>query len=392
MDRLKIGTFSGIIVKKAGGSEKEMERVAENIAANIKKRRKELGYTQSALAALLGYSEKTVSKWECADGVPPTVVLPSLAKCLETNIDALLYESDGRQCYLGIDGGGTKTEFVLADSKGNIIKSVVLGSTNPNDVGLIEAKETLQKGVFRCCGDRALGTVSAFAGIAGSSSRENHSELSDFLAKMGFAKVRLGSDAENAISAGLGKRDGIAVIMGTGAVAYAKMGEKLFRVGGYGYLLGDKGSGFAVGRDVLLAALSYEDGSGEATSLHALAMEQCGSRSVFENLDTFYRKGKREVAKYAPLAFEAYRRGDKVAEKILADNISAVAGLILGAAKHFDKEKIRVSLCGGLTRDADVILPLLLSSLGERADIFDIGICDKPMVRGALLLAGLKEA
>lgn len=368
-----------------------MKDVVEILALNIKKRRKELGITQSELASLLGYSEKTVSKWECGNGAPPTIVLPELAKKLETSVDALLYENQTSRLFLGIDGGGTKTEFALSDIKGNIIKSVTLGATNPNDIGMAQAKEIIRKGVFLCCGDRALGTVSAFAGIAGSSSKENHYELSDFLSQFGFMDSRLGSDAENAVAASLGFCDGITVIIGTGAVAFAKCKGKLHRVGGYGYLFGDAGSGFSIGRDVILAALKDEDGSGDRTVLHSLVKEKCGCSYVLDGLDGFYRGGKREIAKYAPAAFEAYRRGDSVARAIIESNVRAISDMIIGAAKHFDGGIVRTVLCGGVTRDADIIIPMLEKMLGMKSENFDMGICNKPPVYGALLLAGIEK-
>ena len=88
-------------------------------------------------------------------------------------------------------------------------------------------------------------------------------------------------------------------------MAFAKSGENQYRIGGYGYLLGDGGSGYAIGRAVIEAALRFEDGSGSETALYAPVLTKCGSKTVLEALGSFYRGGKSLIATYAPLLFDA---------------------------------------------------------------------------------------
>ena len=59
------------------------------VAENIKQKRKALKMTQGELAELLGYSPKAISKWESGTGTPPTVILPELARVLQTNVESL---------------------------------------------------------------------------------------------------------------------------------------------------------------------------------------------------------------------------------------------------------------------------------------------------------------
>ena len=367
----------------------KMNDRAETIAKNIKNARKKAGMTQAELALILGYSEKAISKWECAQGMPPTLILPDIARVLGVSLDELLCRSQGKRLFLGIDGGGTKTDFVLADENGNVLRQIKLDACNPNDVGIDAAKNILRAGIHECLSTYRKSDVSVFAGIAGSSSSKNSTALGNFLGEFGFEQMRLGSDAENAVAASLGKRNGIAVIMGTGTVAFAKKKDRLYRVGGYGQLFGDAGSGFAIGRDVVLAALECEDGSGEDTVLYDLVKEKCGSDRVLSLLDEFYRGGKRLLAQYAPLAFSAYLENDAKAREIIEKNVGAVAKLIRGAAKKIDREETTVSICGGLAAHKEIILPILRSYLSEMK--IKLEICEKPMVYGALLLAGMEE-
>ena len=369
-----------------------MDRTSEILAANIRRRRKSLGLTQAELGEALGYSEKAVSKWENGNGVPPTVLLPRLARCLETSPDGLLYEADSEICYLGIDGGGTKTEFALALSDGTVLRRAVKGTSNPNDVGFGTMQEVLRAGILEVAGEIPLSSISVFAGIAGGTTSDVAKRIRAFLDGFGFRCVANGSDAENAVAAGLGRSDGVAVILGTGSVAFAQVGGVLHRVGGYGYLLGDAGSGFAIGRDAILAALQSEDGSGEGTVLRESVRSMAGGETVLSQLGAFYKGGKSLIAQYAPLVFDAARRGDRVALEILDRNMREVSRTVVGAGKWITDGPVSVVFCGGLAAgEREEILPRIEKMLSRESQSYLLSVCDRPMVYGALLLAGMPE-
>ena len=368
----------------------ETKNVAQIIARNIRTRRKELKMTQNRLADLLGYSAKAVSKWESGAGAPPTVILPRLAQVLQTNLDTLMEDISGQMFYLGIDGGGSKTEFALANSDGNIIKSVCLGTSNPSDIGIENAFNVLRAGIIEVCENVPKSNISVFAGLAGGTTDGIYEQISTFLSRFGFAEAKNGSDALNAVSASFGDADGISVIMGTGSVTFAQANGETHRVGGYGYLLGDAGSGFSLGRDAILAALCFEDGSGEETALYEAVRKKCGMKTVLDSLGKFYNGGKREIAQYAPLVLNAYADGDNVAKRILFDNLEKVAQAIHGASKHLPntKEPIRVVLCGGLCTKDDIIYHALCEAMAK--ENYSISICEHPLIFGALRLAGMR--
>ena len=292
--------------------------------------------------------------------------------------------------FLGIDGGGTKTDFALADINGNIIARKILQGCNPNDVGFKETFRVLNEGIFATCENISFDKISVFAGLAGCSSAENLPRISKFLDGFGFCRFDNHNDAQNAVAAGLHNSDGVSVILGTGCIAYAKQGRKLYRIGGYGYLFGDVGSGFAIGRDTILVSLQHEDGMGEKTVLTQMVKEKCKGQTVLSKIDLFYEKGKREITQYAPIAFDAYELGDDVAKRIVMNNIGEVAKMIQTSADKISPDNIRVSLMGGLTARADIIIPLLEDFLKNDKYKYDITVCDDPPVIGALYLAGMK--
>ena len=97
-------------------------------AKNLRKARQRIGYTQKQLGEQLGYSEKAISKWECGGAIPPVTELVRLAAALHTTIDVLLSAPTVITHYLGIDGGGTKTAFLLENEQGEAVAEATLGA------------------------------------------------------------------------------------------------------------------------------------------------------------------------------------------------------------------------------------------------------------------------
>ena len=369
-----------------------MKDIVNIVAANIRQRRRALKMTQKELAEKLNYSEKAISKWESGLGLPPSVTLPALARALAVDIDSLMNNPSDIRYYLGIDGGGTKTEFVLADRDGNIVKRTVLTGCNPIDIGFQGMFDVLRQGIFEVCGEIPFRYISVFAGLAGGITGSNAQRINEFFEQYHFGKTANGSDAQNAVAISLLGNNGITVIMGTGAIGFVQNGEALNRVGGYGYMFSDEGSGFCIGRDAITAALQAEDGSGPNTCLYEMVREKCGSDKILDYLGSFYQGGKRLIASYAPLMFEAYEQGDSVAKELLYRNMRAIAKLIVGGAKHLpDEPIINVALCGGITRNKEIILPIIEECLKSESNRqYNITVCERSIAHGALLLAGME--
>lgn len=296
------------------------------------------------------------------------------------------------QFYLGIDGGGTKTAFLLTDAAGREHAKCTLGPSNPNDVGLDATCALLGEGIAKVTALLPLACISVFAGIAGAATGEHAASITAYLRGLGFAKAEAASDVRICLASCLKDEDGIMVIMGTGSVAYAQCNGKIIRAGGYGYLFGDAGSGFALGQGAILSALQAEDGSGPATLLHDLVADACGKACVVNALPDFYRGGKAEIARYAPTVFEAYALGDAVATEILVRNVRAVADLICAAGSRMGKDHIPVVLCGGLMAKGAVILPLLQDALKDdarasNARTYSLSVSEQKPITGAIYLA-----
>ena len=193
------------------------------------------------------------------------------------------------RCVLGIDGGGTKTVCVLADSDGKVIGHGSGGTTNPNLVSTPEINETLQKAILEAIQNLSELQIEAVcAGIAGvGASEEKQIEVSNVIRQIlstppfcnvlserfnQSLNIEVVSDAVIALVAGAGMRHGIVAISGTGAVVYGETvkGQKI-KVGGWGHLL-DEGSGYEIGRIAQKEVLEAYDVSGKTTLLRLLSI------------------------------------------------------------------------------------------------------------------------
>ena len=359
-------------------------------ASNLKHLRKNAGMTQSQLGEKTGYTEKAISKWECGISTPPVNALFLLAGVFNTTIEGLFSHVQSPRYYLGIDGGGTKTDFVFADEKGKILQKLKLGPSNPIDSGFEYATSILNQGICTLTAGIPKNLISVFAGIAGGITGDMQTRIAEFLSQYHFFHAENGSDAENIIAAGLGKNDGIVLIMGTGCSLFVQKDGNRHKIGGFGYLFDHGGSAYDIGNLAIRAACRAEDGSGDSTIIKDLLLKNLNTKTVAENLTYFYSIGKKGIASYAPLVFSAYRAGDKTAENILEQNMCTAAESVTAGGKYFDgREIIRVVIVGGLTSESEILLPMLQKHIRsfDQSRKYDLQIFRGDAVEGALLLA-----
>ena len=283
---------------------------------------------------------------------------------------------------LGIDGGGTKTEFLLTDMNEQEIKRLFLGPSNPVNIGIENTKDLLRQGITEICEGFDLAEISVFAGLAGGGTGNLKVEVNNFLGELGFGAYSNGRDTDSVLKIALKDEDGVAMIMGTGIIAFSSCGGELHRVGGRGYLVDKGGCGFNFGSDALTTAFEFLDGRGGSELIFNLVEEKLG-QSLDSSAPVIYAGGATFVASLAPIVFEAYKQGDDEARRILERNTYEVAKIIKTARKHL-KNGGKTVICGGLCRQKDILLPFLADHLGnDDLPIFS----DEKMIDGAVLIA-----
>ncbi len=154
--------------------------------------------------------------------------------------------------YLGVDGGGSKTLAVIVDEQGRECGRGLAGSANYVAVGLELAIQNIYSAVMRATHEvaDALPLCKAWLGLAGVDRPSDSALLVSHLHTLA-SSVQITNDADLALSALPGVA-GIVLIVGTGSIALGRNEEgSVTRVGGWGHILGDEGSGYDIGRQGL---------------------------------------------------------------------------------------------------------------------------------------------
>lgn len=264
----------------------------------------------------------------------------------------------------GADGGGTRTTVECRTLDGAVLCRREFGPFNLNSVG--EARFTgLLEEIAAFLKD--TGTCEALcigaAGVSNPQVRELTAQALD-----GLCPWHLAGDHEIALHGALSGGPGIALIAGTGSICCGKNEKGEFvRSGGWGHLIDDGGSGYALGRDILAAVVRQWDGRGEETVLSRLVPACLKTESPQELIAYVYGGDKSRVAALAPLAAQAAEAGDRAALDIYERNGAALGELVLAAARRLGLASGEVALLGGLlTRDAR-LRGALTAFLAERA-------------------------
>ena len=262
---------------------------------------------------------------------------------------------------LAIDAGGTSSRAVLFDVNGECRGFGRAGGGNPTAVGIVAAVDALGLAVERALGGTASGSGAdsfVVVALAGTATAPFLALLDERLAHLGLhGRSVIEPDLLGTFCSGTSDHDGYAVIAGTGAIAARVVGAHIHTVkGGSGWLLGDTGSGFWIGQQIARAVVASLDGLGPSTALTPLLLTATGiertavrSRGRSEELSQLMRElyalRPIELARFAPLAFEAVEHGDiesgttpdVVARDILEVAASAIAR-VLAAAVESDVE------------------------------------------------------
>lgn len=353
----------------------------QDLARNIRDVRVSRKMTQQELSDLLNLTPQTLSKWERGVSCPDIFYLQKMAKVLDVSILEFLKEDDANEgdYYVAIDGGGTKTEFVLFRADGKLISSAVYGATNPNSCGVEKTLSILKKGID-CILFSKKAPKRIFAGIAGSSIGNHCENISSFLKKTyPMSEINVASDIRNIIGLVRENKKCISAIIGTGSVIYGWDGTALKRVGGWGYLFGDEGSGYDIGRRVLIEAYAYGDGLAPVSEVARLVENKLGG-PVVEHAEKLYREGRTYIASFCPIAFEALAMGDKVAGEIIADSVARFANLI-NHMYRLGEYGNRVIISGGLAMHSETLIQMVAKELDR--DII-VEIPTYPPIFGAM--------
>lgn len=249
----------------------------------------------------------------------------------------------------GIDGGGTHTRLELRDENNQFLRRAEFGPFNINSIGE-EAFRNLLRQVFAEIGDMSRCQSIVF-GAAGVSNPRVREVVEEELKQSGFTGIwKLCGDQEIALR-GATDEPAVAVISGTGAICFGKNGAgETARSGGYGHLIDDGGSGYALGRDVLSTAVRAIDGRGTGTALLEAVYDRLGSTDPGQIVSFVYspHTDKSMIAQFSHIALNLAEQGDKTALEILETGAGELYELVAAVQRKLGLEGCPIAFLGGL--------------------------------------------
>lgn len=297
--------------------------------------------------------------------------------------------------FVGIDGGGTTTNFYLTDGEGRLIESLTEGCSNYLVGGLDHTIEIYRRGIEKLCKNNGIdlsNISSCFFAMAGFG--DIASDVPEIKRKVKAVypnlKISIGNDTYNALAGSLAGEDGINIIAGTGSIGLGKKSNEYMRSGGWHHIFGgDEGSAYWIASNLLRHFTRQSDNREERTYLYTYLKDKYSWTDDSMMLTTIlddYKEDRSKIASFSKDVSYCAEKGDKMAKKILKDAAKELSEIILAIYKemHFE-HNVLVSYSGGVFKSG----PYILDPLKEYLSDYDIKFV-KPILSpgaGSVLLA-----
>lgn len=296
---------------------------------------------------------------------------------------------------IGIDGGGTHTRAVLADAGGRVLGKGEAGTSNPNPYGYKAAQDELLDAIrkaFAGAGIKPCRVDAACFGIGGVDREQERERIQKWALRHVSRKVYVTNDSETVLAAGTPENWGIVLISGTGSMSWGKSPEgKVARASGYGYLIGDEGSGFDLACRALRAATQAYDGRGEPTILFERILQHWKIKGMDQLIPYVYHSGLHhdDFAAMARVVVSAASEGDHVASVLLDQTAEFLASSVTAVARalNFRTSAVPLALTGGLVTGTPSLQQALLQKSETKGFRFGPVKVVREPVKGAVIMA-----
>ncbi len=288
---------------------------------------------------------------------------------------------------IGIDGGGTHSTAVAAYPDGRIAAVTEGGGMNFHNIGIEAVRTHLEAMVDDLCCQSGCEAAEVCAGMAALDAPADAATTALFTGKLSLQQLDLQSDAYIALMGFTLGKPGVIVICGTGSMLLMLDGEgRQQAAGGWGYLLGDAGSGYTLAREGLLATIDAFEGVGPATPLTGDALAYFGADTPRGLIDRIYAPEATTalIAGFARHVLARAHEGEETARAILQRNMERLAR---SAAQLISSapEAARVGLYGGIFGHSELAREYFTASLQRFSPGAQVCSPDYPPELGALI-------
>lgn len=261
---------------------------------------------------------------------------------------------------IGIDGGGSKTNFLCMDTDGTVIGSASVGATYYRQDGIDTVIDRLRQGIEACL--PAGCEAAACFGMPGFGDDVEGDNAAAARIAEAFPHIRMRFENDVVVGWGgaLALMPGVNIVAGTGSIAYGRdKTGKSFRCGGWHEFFSDEGSGYWFGKQLLRIFSMESDGRLEKTALHGIVRERLGLKDDYDinalANDRFFHSRK-ETAALQRLMLEAARQGDPIVLDCYREAARHLARIVCSTIRQLDfSEGVTVSYSGGLFNLDDLI-------------------------------------
>lgn len=295
--------------------------------------------------------------------------------------------------FLGIDGGGTKTDCAVGDERSVLGRATAAGS-KVQRVGEPQARAELHAAIRHACAAAKIPpqqVAHACIGIAGASDPIVAGLVRGIVAELVPGAVDVVGDMAIAMQAAFGATPGVIVVAGTGSIAYGRNARgETARAGGWGPVVSDEGSGDWIGRQAVAAAVHAYD-TGQSTTLSAAIAKawHIGTREdIVRRANTDPRP---DFAALFPHVLAVADQGDPLAQSLLVWAGGELAGLAKIVIRRLwpGRQPVRVCLAGGVLRNSELVRRVVSNTIrSERLDAA-VSFGNVHPATGALQLARL---
>ncbi|MFN2541311.1 MAG: N-acetylmuramic acid 6-phosphate etherase [Chthoniobacterales bacterium] len=245
---------------------------------------------------------------------------------------------------LGIEGGGTKTAWVLVERDGDELRILDQGKLSPSNLRLTSPERL--RAIFAEL-PKDINRAGVF--LAGCATAEDRQSLAALCAKIWpGAKVLTGSDRDSGMAAALGHADGIVVNAGSGSSVTGRRGDKIENAGGWGHILGDAGGGYFLSVQALRLILREHDFHRGEMQFATKVLEALALNNLDELVRWAQTADKMEIAALVPVVFDAAGGGDARVMEIVEEGARCLSEYVEVVATRLHLLAPKVILIGGL--------------------------------------------
>jgi N-acetylglucosamine kinase-like BadF-type ATPase len=300
--------------------------------------------------------------------------------------------------FLGIDGGGTKTDFLLIDETGAMLASHRAGSAYYLETGFDALQAMLVAGIQETLKQAAMAASQLEFAFIGLPAYGEDSVLLPRLDRIAAevlpaGRYNCGNDMVCGWAGALAGRDGINIVAGTGSIAYGEFEKRQARAGGWGELFSDEGSAYWIARGALTLYSRMSDGRSPKAALYELIRERFQLRADLDLCAAVYGPpalSRGELAALAPLVARAAREGDAGACQLFESAAQELATIVHAVRDQLLvplRLPLPVSCSGGVFRLEDLLQPMLVNALGAGDRRYEFVAPQLAPVAGAALYA-----